>query len=90
MTSLAALAHAAPPAPRPFDATYYATIATVIPVLYLAYALSAPPNQPPSQVIVDIGAGLVCAAGSSWRKNALTASPGDASKTDAACLAWCS
>ena len=38
MTSLAALAHAAP-APPPFDGTYYATIATVIPVLFLAIAV---------------------------------------------------
>ncbi len=41
MTGLAALAHSAPSA-QPFDATYYATIPTVIPVLYLAYALQGP------------------------------------------------
>ena len=41
MTSLAALAHANP-APPAFDATYHATIATVIPVLYLASALQGP------------------------------------------------
>jgi hypothetical protein len=38
MTSLATLGHTSP-APQPFDATHYATIATVIPVLYLAFVL---------------------------------------------------
>lgn len=38
MSSLATLAHTAA-APPPFDATYYATIATVIPVLFLAIAV---------------------------------------------------
>ena len=38
MTGLAAFANSAPAA-QPFDATYYATIATVIPVLFLAIAV---------------------------------------------------
>jgi hypothetical protein len=36
--SLIALAHAAP-APPPFNATFYATAATIIPVLFLAIAV---------------------------------------------------
>lgn len=40
MTSLASLAHAAP-APPAFNSTFYATVATVIPVLFLALAIQS-------------------------------------------------
>jgi hypothetical protein len=39
MTSLALLAHAAHAAPPAFNSTFYATAATVIPVLFLAIAV---------------------------------------------------
>ena len=38
MTSLATLAHAAAAPPSPFNSALYATVATVIPVLYVALA----------------------------------------------------
>lgn len=37
--SLATLAHSATPAAQPFNNTFYATVATIIPVLFLAIAV---------------------------------------------------
>ena len=45
MSSLAALAHAAAPAAPAFNSTFYATVATVIPVLFLALAIQSQSYQ---------------------------------------------
>jgi hypothetical protein len=44
MSSLATLAHDAP-APSAFNSAFYATVATVIPVLFLAIALQGNTHQ---------------------------------------------
>jgi hypothetical protein len=45
MSSLAKLAHAAVPAPPAFNGLFYATAATIIPVLFLALAVQGPAYQ---------------------------------------------
>jgi hypothetical protein len=45
MSSLATLGHAAAPAPPAFNGLFYATAATIIPVLFLALAVQGTAYQ---------------------------------------------
>jgi hypothetical protein len=71
MTSLTTLAQAAAPAPPAFNSTFYSTIATVIPVLFIAYVLQGPYQQ---LLRSALGAARAQAAGQSpWQPIGRTA-----------------